>query len=48
MNCDRIKRAAIEWLFEGVPPEDRKREVVVGLSVLAVYVVVLIISVFIC
>ena len=41
MNCDRIKRAVIEWLFEGVPPEDRKREVLVGLSALAAFILVL-------
>ena len=41
MNCEKIKRAVIEWLFEGVPPEDRKREAVISLSVFAVFLTVL-------
>ena len=44
MNRERIKRAVIEWLFEGVPPEDRKTEVIIGLSAFAVFVLVLAIS----
>lgn len=44
MNFDRIKHAVIEWLFEGVPPEDRKTEVVIGLSAFAVFVVVMFVS----
>ena len=44
MNRERIKRAVIEWLFEGVPPEDRKMEVIIGLSAFAVFVVVMFVS----
>lgn len=44
MNFDRIKHAVIEWLFEGVPPEDRKTEVIISLSAFAVFVVVMFVS----
>lgn len=44
MKFEKVKHAVIEWLFEGVPPEDRKLEVVIGLSAFAVFVVVMFVS----
>ena len=41
MNREKIKHAIVEWLFDGDPPEDRKREVVISLSVFAVFLTVL-------
>lgn len=40
----KFRTAAVEWLFEGVPPEDRRLEIKIGLGFLAVMILVMSIS----
>lgn len=40
----KFKTAAVEWLFEGVPPEDRGRETKLCLCFFAVMILVISVS----
>ena len=39
--CRKPESAFSRWLWKGVPPEDRKRDIIIGLSFLAAFLLVM-------